>query len=122
LRITDIQQAGRSAKLTTVAVEYTCARSGCCSGVIVLWLIVMLLWFSFPHLIVYWSRRYPQFPASRDRHPIPHPPSCHLSVFFCFTFLLMTIPISDVASMYSRTEVVMREHSLYPHHPGLVKD
>lgn len=42
------------------------------------------------HFMVYWSRRYPQFPVPRDRHPIPHRLSpCHYQSFLCFTFFFL---------------------------------
>jgi hypothetical protein len=46
--VTDIQQAGRSAKLATFSVEYTRPCSGCCSSMMARFrLIVMLLSSSF---------------------------------------------------------------------------
>ena len=79
--LTDIQQVGRSAKLATVTVDYTCAHSGCCSSVMAVCPDFTSLVF-IPHFIVYWSRGYPQFPVSPDWHPIPLP--CHYQSFFLF--------------------------------------
>lgn len=97
----DIQQAGRSAKLATVSVEYTCAHSGCCSSVTLCPYYPASLLFILHFMVlfmVYWSRRYPQFPVSRDRHPIPHRLSpCHYQSLCVLLFSSYDYPIEAMS-------------------------
>jgi hypothetical protein len=85
--LTDIQQVGRSTKLPTVTVEYTCAHSCCCSSVMAVCPDFTSLVF-IPHFIVYWSRGYPQFPfhVTGILFPIASPP-CHYQSFVLFFYL-----------------------------------
>lgn len=88
ITLTDIQQVGRSAKLATVTVEYTCAHSGCCSSVMALCPDFTSLVF-IPHFIVYWSRDIHNSPFHVTGILFPHRfTALSLSVFLFYLFFL----------------------------------